>query len=172
MLLLISLIKYTMLQCDGNVEQCVNALKKYAGEDSRIRYTRHQSYPQGISQLEQDQIEKGIPYSNSWSASDLRKGYRTLGPNHRYHDRPQASAQPATENDLSSTQQLQHNNLNSDLSSTGSELDPSRHSGIDSVDSMAGAIANLSMSKLPSVDEASEDELTTRQERLDSLRKS
>ena len=170
MLLLISLIKYMMLQCDGNVEQCVNALKKYAGEDSRIRYTRHQSYPQGVSQLEQDQIEKGIPYSNSWSASDLRKGYRTLGPNHRYHVRPQASAQPATENDLSSTQQ--HNNLNSDLSSTGSELDPSRHSGIDSVDSMAGAIANLSMSKLPSVDEASEDELTTRQERLDSLRKS
>lgn len=169
-LLVLSIIEYVMLQCDGNVEQCVNALKKYAPDDNRVKYIRHQSYPQGVSQVEQEEIEKGIPYSNSWSASDLRKRYNTLGPNHKYHLRAQASAEPATENHPLSAQP--QNDLNTELSLTGSKLNSSRHSSTDSVDSMAGAIASLSMSKLPSVDEASEDYLTTRQERLDSLRKS
>ena len=170
MALLVNAIKYAILQCEGNVEQCVSALKKYAPDDNRVKYIRHQSYPQGMNQVEQEEIEKGIPYSNSWGATNMKKHFHTLGPNHRYHLRSQASAESAAENNPLSAQP--QNDLNTELSSTSSKLDSSRHSSTDSVDSMAGAIAMLSMSKLPSVDETSEDYLTTRQERLDSLRKS
>ena len=148
------------------METCVSALKKYTGDDSRVKYHRHQSYPQGMNQFEQDEAEQGLHYSSSWSASDLKKGYSTLGPNHRFHP----PAKVAEEKNLMSPQE--RNDLNIEPSSASGELDSSRPANSDSVDSMAAAVAALSMSKLPSVDEASEDSLTTRQERLDSLRKS
>lgn len=159
-------IEHALRDCDGNVEACVTALKRYAGDDTRVKYLRHQSYPQGISQLEQEEAEKGIPYSNSWSASDLKRGYNTIGPNYRYHK----SAKPAAEMNLMSLQH-QHSDAGIDSSSTGGELHSSQPPNVDSVDSMAGAVAAMSLSKLPSVDEASEEYLTTRQERLDSLKK-
>ena len=144
------------------MEACVNALK---------RFTRHQSYPQGMSLGEQDEAEMGIHYSYSWGESDLKRdlnrGYSTLSSNYRY------PASTRTEN-----LQQHRNDMNIDSSTTGSELDSSQPLNIDGIDSVASA-ANTSprsISKLPSVDEAAEqyDEnyLTSRQERLDSLRKS
>ena len=150
----------SLLQCDCNVEACVNALK---------RFTRHQSYPQGMSLGEQDEAEMGIHYSYSWSESDLKRGYSTLGPSYRY------PTSTGTEKIL----QQHRNDMNIESSSTGSKLDSSQPANVDGVDSVASVAGNTSpqaISKLPSVDEATEpyDEnyLSSRQERLDSLRKS
>ena len=131
------------------------------------KYLRHQSYPQGLNQAEQNEAEKGIPYSNSWSASDLRrgKGFNTIG-----HYRS-SSAKAMEKNQTFSL----CNNMNIESSSAGN-LHSSHPATIESVDSMAGAIATLPRPKLQSVDEGTEhydpQYPTTRQERLDSLRKS
>ena len=147
------------------MEACVTALKRYAGDDTRVKYLRHQNYLQGISQLEQE-AEKGIPYSNLWSASYLKRGYNMMGPNYRYHK----SAKPVVEKNPMSLQH-QHSDAGIDSSSTGGELHSLQPPNVDSVDSVAGAVAAMSLSKLPSVDEASEEYLITRQKRLDSLKK-
>ena len=98
------------------MEACVTALKRYAGDDTRVKYLRHQSYLQGISQLEQE-AEKGIPYSNLWSASYLKRGYNMMGPNYRYHK----SAKPVVEKNPMSLQH-QHSDAGIDSSSTGGEI--------------------------------------------------
>lgn len=139
------------------MEACVNALK---------RFTRHQSYPQGMSLNEQNEAEMGIHYSYSWGESDLKRdlkrGFNTLGPSYRY------PASTGTEK----------NRIDMNIA-TGSKLDSSQPANVDGVDSMASVADNTSprlIPKLSSVDEATEpyDEnyLSSRQERLDSLRKS
>ena len=94
-----------------------------------------------------------------------------MGPSFRY------PASTRTEKNLMSLQQ-NRNDMNI-KSSTGSTLDSSQPTNIDGVDSVANTAGNTSprlISKLSSVDETAEpyDEnyLSTRQERLDSLRKS
>lgn len=157
------------------MEMCVNALRKYTEYNcvEERRYQRHQSYPQGMSLMEQNEAEKGIPYANSWSASDLRKGYRTLGANYRFQQ--ETNAMTSQMNQLS----LQHSNVDiKSLSAVGRLDSSSRPTSVDSVDSLsvAGAAATLPRSNLPSVSEISEQQYdqsypSDRQERLDSLRK-
>ena len=121
-----------------------------------------------MSLSEQNEIEQGIPYSNSFSSGDLKKGFSTLGSNYRY---PAAKK----ENNRTSVQQ-KFNDMNIESSATGNKsLDSSPSASVDTMDSSANVAGLLprSVSKLPSVDEtADENYLTTRQERLDSLRKS
>ena len=106
-----------------------------------------------------------------WGESDLRTDHSTLGSNYQY------PASTQVEKNLMSLQQ-HRNDMNIESSSTDSTLDSSQPLNIDRVDSVASA-ANMSpgsISKLPSVEGAAEqsDEnyLTSRQECLDSLRKS
>ena len=122
-----------------------------------------------MSLSEQNEIEEGIHYSNSFSGgSGIKKGFSTLGPNYRYSGAKK-------ENDLTSVRQ-QFNDMNIESSATGNKsLDSSPSGIVDTMDSTANVAGPLSrsISKLPSVDEtADENYLTTRQERLDSLRKS
>ena len=113
-------------------------------------------------------LSKGSLIQTHLAGGDLKKGFSTLGSNYRY---PAAKK----ENNRTSVQQ-KFNDMNIESSATGNKsLDSSPSASVDTMDSSANVAGLLprSVSKLPSVDEtADENYLTTRQERLDSLRKS
>ena len=140
-------------QCDGNVERCVNELKKFTIER---KYTRTMSYPQGMSLSEQQQAESGL--STSWSTNELRKhGTHTLHANYRYH-------QPKVVNNQIPPK---FNDMNKSPSECASSklLEASRP--MDYIDSMAEFPAALAQR------EQYGDRIypETREERLESLKK-
>jgi len=142
-----------LFQCDGNVERCVNELKKFTIEK---KYTRTMSYPQGMTLSDQQRAESGAQLSTSWSANELKRhGTHTLHANYRYHPRQVNNQIPP-----------QRNNVNRPPPECGSsELLEEASRPMDFIDSMAEHPA----AQAQQYDDRLYPE--TREERLESLRK-